>query len=103
MGISGLHGNAAVVASLGLALESLQRILYASLNRIAAKCCEYPSPPAWWESEVSAILHAAGDGVNRCAGGGLMVDDAQSAKNPLDLVLFRIHPLDPERRIPLPD
>jgi len=78
MRISGLLNNAAAIASFGPALEPLQRIPYASLNHLAAKCCEYPPPPTWRESEVSAILHATGDGVDSGAGGGLMVDDADT-------------------------
>src|SRR5512146_1736500 len=100
MRISGLLDNAAAIASFGLPLEPLQRILYASLDHLAAKCFEYPCPPTWRENEVSAILHEAGDGVNRCASGGLIVCDAQSAKNPMDLMLLGIHRLDLERTVP---
>src|SRR5512141_251195 len=86
MRLSGLPDNAAAIASFGPALEPLQRILYASLDHPAAECFEYPSPPAWRESEVSAKLHATGGSVNSCAGGGLIVDDAKSIKNPVDLM-----------------
>lgn len=71
-----LLDNSAAIASFGPALEPLQRILYARLERPAAKLFEYPTPPAWRESKVSAKLHATGGSVNSCAGGGLMVDGA---------------------------
>src|SRR5215469_4656019 len=91
------------IASFGPPLESLQRILYASLERLAAKCFEYPTPPTWRESKVSAILHATGSSVESGAGDGFMVDDAQWKRDmQLDLMLFRIHHLYPERHIPLP-
>ena len=100
---SGLLDNSAAIASFGRLLESVQRILYASLERLSAKCFEYPAPPTWRDSEVSAKLHATGGGVNSCAGGGLMVDGAQWKRDmELDLMLFRIHHLDPERHIPFP-
>ena len=100
MRILGLLDNAAAIASLGPVLEPLQRILYTSLDHLAAKCFEYPCPPTWRENEVSAILHAAGDGVNSRARGGLIVCDAQTAKNPMDLMLLGIHRLDLERPVP---
>jgi len=40
MRISGFLDNSAAIASFGLPLEPLQRILYASLERLAAKCFE---------------------------------------------------------------
>src|SRR5512139_413139 len=101
MRLSGRLDNAAAIASFGPPLEPLQRILYASLDPLAAKCVEYPSPPTWRENEVSAILHAAGDGVNSCAGGGLIVDDSKSIKKPVYLMLFNIHHLYAKRPIPL--
>src|SRR6266480_6735710 len=101
--ISGLLDNSAAIASFGLPLEPLQRILYASLERLAAKCFEYPSPPTWRESEVSAKLHATGGGIDSCAADGCFVDGAEWKRDmQLDLMLFRIHHLDPERHIPLP-
>jgi hypothetical protein len=45
MRISGLLNDAAVRASFGPPLESLQRILYASLDRLAEEFLEYPPPP----------------------------------------------------------
>jgi hypothetical protein len=77
MRVSGLLDDSAAIASFGPPLEPLQRILYISLERLAAKFFEYPSPPAWRESEVSAILDATGGGVDSCAGDGCMVGDAQ--------------------------
>src|SRR5690349_16295721 len=100
MRLSGLLDNAAAIVSFGPPLEPLQRILYASLDRLGAKCFEYPSPPTWREGEVSAKLHAARGGVNSRASGGLIVGDAQSAQNPMDLMLFGIHRLDLEHAVP---
>ncbi len=100
MRISGLLDNAAAIASFGPPLEPLQRILYASLDHLAAKCFEHPTQPAWREGEVSAKLHAAGDGVNSCAGGGLIVGDTHSAQNPVDLMFLGVHRLDLERAVP---
>jgi hypothetical protein len=37
---------------------------------------ESPTPPAWRVSEVSAILHAAGAGVDRGTSDGIMADAA---------------------------
>src|SRR5438270_9619094 len=76
MRISGLLDTTAAIASFGLLLEPLQRILYASLERLAAKFFEYPPQPTWRESEVSAKLHATGGGVDSCAGDGGVVDGA---------------------------
>ena len=53
-------------------------MFYASFDHLAAERLEQPSPPTWREREVSAKLHAAGGGVERGAGGGLIVDDAHS-------------------------
>src|SRR5436309_15819107 len=95
--------NLAAIASFGLPLEPLQRILYPSLKHLAAKFFEYPPQPTWRESEVSAKLHATGGSIDSCTGDGCFVDGAQWKRNTqLDLMLFRIHPLDPERHIPLP-
>ena len=76
MRISGLLDHSAAIASFGPPLEPLQRILYASLERLAAKFFEYPPPPTWRESEVSAKLHATGGGVDSCAGDDGFVDGA---------------------------
>src|SRR3989442_6527311 len=103
MRISGLLDNAAAITSFGPPLEPLQRILYVSLERLATKFFEHPTPPTWRESKVSAILHATGGGVDSCAGDGCMVDEAQWKRDmQLDLMLFRIHHLYPKSHIPLP-
>ncbi len=49
-------------------LEALQAIFYAGSEWFRAKCFEKPTPPAWWEDEVSAIVDATGgrvDGIAR--------------------------------------
>jgi hypothetical protein len=76
MRISELLDNSAAIASFGLPLEPLQRILYAILERLATKFFEYPPQPTWRESEVSAKLHATGGGIDSCAGNGCIVDGA---------------------------
>jgi hypothetical protein len=75
-------------------------MLYASFDHLAAKCLEHPTQPTWREGEVSAKLDEAGEGVQGGAGGGLIVGDAHSAQDPVDLMLFRIHRLDLERTVP---
>lgn len=92
-----------MIAGFGPPLEPLQRILYASLERLAAECRKHPTPPTWREREVSAKLHATGDGVEGCAGDGHMVDCAQWKRGlRLELMLFRIHLLYPQHHIPRP-
>jgi hypothetical protein len=49
-------------------LEALQGMFYAGSECFRAICFEKPTPPAWWEDEVSAILDAAGDRVDGSAG-----------------------------------
>ena len=45
-------------------LETLQGIFYAGSDCFRAKGFEKPTPPTWWEDEVSAIFDAAGpDGI----------------------------------------
>src|SRR5258708_20813089 len=41
-------------------LEALQGIFYAGSEWFRANCFEEPTPPAWGEDEVSAILDATG-------------------------------------------
>jgi hypothetical protein len=48
-------------------LEALQGIFYAGREWFRAKCFEEPTPPAWGEDEVSAILDAAGGRVDGSA------------------------------------
>ena len=98
--MSGRLDNAVSIASFGYPLEPLQQIVYARLDQLAAKCFEHPSQPTWRESEVSARLHETEGDVERGAGGGLIVGDAQSSQNPLDLILFGIHRVDLEHAVP---
>src|SRR6266581_1938512 len=48
-------------------LEALQAIFYTGSECFRAKCFEKPTPPAWWEDEVSAILDATGGRVDGIA------------------------------------
>src|SRR5256885_16791441 len=43
-------------------------MFYAGSEYFHAKCFEEPTPPAWWEDEVSAILDAAGGRIDGIAG-----------------------------------
>ncbi len=47
----------------------LQAVFDTSGDCLPAKCLEEPTPPAWWEDEVSAILDATGGRVDGIAGG----------------------------------
>jgi hypothetical protein len=49
-------------------LEALQGIIDAGSEFFRATCFEEPTPPAWWEDEVSAILDATGGRVDGSAG-----------------------------------
>ena len=49
-------------------LEAPQGIVYAGSECFRAKGFEEPTPPAWWEDEVSAILDTAGGRVDGSAG-----------------------------------
>ena len=49
-------------------LEALQGIFYAGSECFRAKCLEEPTPPAWGEDEVSAILNATTGRVDGRAG-----------------------------------
>ena len=49
-------------------LEALQRIFYTGSECFRTKRLEEPTPPAWWEDEVSAILDAAAGRVDGIAG-----------------------------------
>ena len=81
--------SAGAIAGFSCVLEALHAILYTSLEDLAAECTEYPTPPTWREREVSAKLHATGCGVDRGAGDGRMVDDAEWKRDPhVYLVLF---------------
>src|SRR5205823_1689343 len=72
-------------------LEALQGTIDAGSDDLRAKCFEEPSPPAWWEDEVSAILDAAGGRVDGRAGDVCLLLQSQWEKSmPVELVSFRI-------------
>jgi hypothetical protein len=50
------------------ALEALQGIFYARSDSFRAEFFQKPTPPAWWEDEVSAIFDAAGGRIDGIAG-----------------------------------
>jgi hypothetical protein len=49
-------------------LEALQGMFYAGSECFRATCFEKPTPPAWGEDEVSAILDATGGRIDGIAG-----------------------------------
>ncbi len=61
-------------------LEALQRIFYAGRDGFRPKCFQKPTPPAWREDEVSAILHAAGGCIDGIAGNVRLLLQAQWEK-----------------------
>ena len=82
-------------------LEALQGIAYAGSDGFRAKCFEKPTPPAWWEDEVSAILDAAGvciDGIARDV--WLLLQSEWEDNMQVELVSFGIDRFDLEREVP---
>src|SRR5260221_12034996 len=57
-----------LILSFSGTLEALQGIIYAGSEWFRANCFEKPTPPAWGEDEVSAILDATGGRVDGSAG-----------------------------------
>lgn len=57
-----------LILPFGGTLEALQGTIYAGSDYSRTKCFEEPTPPAWREDEVSAILDAAGGRVDGRAG-----------------------------------
>ena len=78
-------------------LEALQGIIYAGGDCFRAKCFEEPTPPAWGEDEVSAILDAAGGRVDGRAGDVCLLLQSQWEKNmQVELVPFGLDRFDLE-------
>ena len=78
-------------------LEALQGIFYAGSDCFRAKCFEKPTPPAWREDEVSAILDAAGGRIDGSAGNVWLLLQAQWEKSmQVELVSFGIDLFDLE-------
>ena len=81
-------------------LEALQGIAYAGSDGFRAKCFEKPTPPAWWEDEVSAILDAAGvciDGIARDV--WLLLQSKWEDNMQVELVSFGIDRFDLEGEV----
>jgi hypothetical protein len=55
------------IRSFGGMLKALQGIFDTCLKCFRAELLQEPAPPAWWESEVSAILEPGGRRVDRPA------------------------------------
>jgi hypothetical protein len=73
------------------ALETLQGIFHAGSDCFRAKGFEKPTPPAWWEDEVSAIFDAAAGRIEGIAGNVCLLLQSQWKKNmPVELVSFGI-------------
>src|SRR5262249_11050912 len=82
-------------------LEALQGMFYASSDSFRANCFEEPTPPAWGEDEVSAILDAAGGRVDGSAGDMWFLLQSQWKKNmQAELVSFGIDLFDLEDEVP---
>jgi hypothetical protein len=72
-------------------LEALQGIIHAGSDCFRAKCLEEPTPPAWWEDEVSAILDAAGGRIDGRAGDVcLLLQSKREESMNVELVSFGI-------------
>jgi hypothetical protein len=81
-------------------LEALQGIIYAGSDCFRAKCFEEPTPPAWWEDEVSAILDATGSRVDGSAGDVWFLLQSEWEKNvQVELVSFGIDRFDLEDEV----
>ena len=57
-----------LILPFGGTLEALQGTIYAGSDYSRTKCFEEPTPPAWGEDEVSAILNATTGHVDGRAG-----------------------------------
>ena len=76
-------------------------MFYAGSDGFRAKCLEEPTPPAWWEDEVSAILDAAGGRVDGSAGDVWYLLQSQGEKSvQAELVSFGIDLFDLEEEEP---
>ena len=81
-------------------LEALQGIFYAGSDWFRAKCFEEPTPSAWGEDEVSAILDATGGRVDGSAGDVWFHLQAQGEKSmQAELVSFGIDLFDLEGEV----
>ncbi len=78
----------------------LQRVFYAGREWFRAKCFEEPTPLAWWEDEVSAILYAAGGCIDGSAGDVWFLLQSQREKSmQAELVSFGIDLFDLEDEV----
>jgi hypothetical protein len=76
-------------------------MFYAGSDYFRAKCFEKPTPPAWWEDEVSAILDAAGGRVDGRAGDVCLLLQSEREKSMhAELVSFGIDLFDLEDEVP---
>jgi hypothetical protein len=75
-------------------------MFYAGSEWFRAKCFEKPTPPAWWEDEVSAILDAAGGRIDGIAGNVWLQLQSQWKKSmQAELVSFGIDLFDLEDEV----
>jgi hypothetical protein len=82
-------------------LEALQRISYARGDWFRANGFEEPTPPAWRENEISAILDAAGGRIDGSAGNVWFLLQPKREKNmQVDLVSFVVNRFDLEEEVP---
>jgi hypothetical protein len=82
-------------------LEALQGMIYAGSDCFHATCFEEPTPPAWGEDEVSAILDAAGGRVDGSAGDVWFLLQSQWEKSmQAELLSFVVDVFDLEEEVP---
>ena len=75
-------------------------MIYAGSDCFRTKCFEKPTPPAWWEDEVSTILDAAGGRIDRIAGNVWLLLQSQWKKSmQAELVSFGIDLFDLEDEV----
>jgi hypothetical protein len=81
-------------------LEALQGLFYTGSDSFRAKCFEKPTPPAWWEDEVSAICDPAGRRIDGRAGDVCLLLQSQRENGmPVELVPFGVDRFDLEGEV----
>ncbi|MBV9602638.1 MAG: hypothetical protein JOZ87_38075, partial [Chloroflexi bacterium] len=82
-------------------LEALQGILHACSHWFRAESFEEPTPPAWWEDEVSTILDATRGGMDGRAGNVRLLLQPQWEKGMQpELVRFVVDRFDLKDEVP---
>ena len=96
---SRLHLRSLILSFRGT-LEALQGMFYTGSDDFRASCFEEPTPPAWREDEVSAIVDAAGGCVNGSAGNmRYLLQSPREKSMQAELVSFGIDLFDCEEEV----